>query len=144
LTDQINHGIDDYMSETGSYVSSGFDTHTRISSADPSNPRKRLRLHRSRSHKLQIDITNVSADFIIFPPDSHETQFMLDLRVEDFEIIDNVPTSTWRKFVTYMNDAGRRETGSSMAHIELLNVRPVLELAASELVIRVCPLSAKI
>jgi autophagy-related protein 2 len=35
-----------------------------------------------------------------------------------------------------MQDAGERETGTSMIHIELLNVRPILDLAASEIVLK--------
>jgi autophagy-related protein 2 len=35
-----------------------------------------------------------------------------------------------------MQDAGERETGTSMIHIEILNVKPVPELAASEMVLK--------
>lgn len=87
---------------------------------------------------MQIELKGVCVDFVLFPQNGGETQSSIDLKVRDMEIIDNVPTSTWKKFVTYMRDAGNRETGSQMAHIEVLNVKPVPTLAASELVIKVC------
>ena len=39
-------------------------------------------------------------------------------------------------FATYMQEAGERETGTSMIHIEILNVRPIPDLAASEIVLK--------
>ena len=76
-------------------------------------------------------------DFVLFPQKGGETQSNIDLKVKDMGIIDNILTSTWKKFVTYMRNVGNREMGSNMAHIEILNVKPVLTLAASELVIKV-------
>lgn len=58
------------------------------------------------------------------------------MRVHDFDIFDHVPTSTWKKFATYMHDAGERQAGTSQIHLEILNVKPVPELAASEIVLK--------
>ena len=140
LSRQINQNLDaaDMMSETGSYASTGLESRPGSRSRRDTDPRTRgLRLSRSRTHKLQIELKGVCVDFILFPQNGGETQSSVDLKVRDLEIIDNVPTSTWKKFVTYMRDAGKRETGSQMAHIEILNVKPVPTLAASELVIKV-------
>ena len=57
--------------------------------------------------------------------------------MRDFEVFDLVPTSTWKKFATYMHDAGDRESGTNMLHLEILSVKPVPELAASEIVVKV-------
>lgn len=138
LSHNINHGIDDLASETGSYAT------TTTVTATPSRPdrtssvrRKKLRLARSKHHKMTFELKGISADLVVFPPGSGETQSSLDVRVNDLEIFDHVPTSTWKKFATYMHDAGERETGTSMVHLEILNVKPVPDLAASEIVLKV-------
>ena len=137
LARQVNRNIDDLVSETGSYAtltSSGASPNR----AQPTKPRsKPLRLQRSKQHKLTFELKGVSADVIIFPPGSGETESSIDIRVQDLEIFDHVPTSTWKKFATYMHDVGERESGTSMVHIEILNVKPVPNLAASEIVFKV-------
>lgn len=141
LSRQINNNLEgaDMMSETGSYASTGIESRPTSRSRASTDPRmKGLKLSRSRTHKMQIELKGVCVDFVLFPQNGGKTQSSIDLKVRDMEIIDNVPTSTWKKFVTYMRDAGNRETGSQMAHIEVLNVKPVPTLAASELVIKVC------
>lgn len=139
LSRAINHDIDDMASETGSYITSttvtGYSSHQNR----PSSTRgKKLRLSRSKHHKMTFELKGISADFVVFPPDAGETQSTIDVRVNDLEIFDHIPTSTWKKFATYMNDAGVRESGTSMVHLEIINVRPVAELAASEIVLKVC------
>lgn len=86
---------------------------------------------------MTFELKGVSADIIVYPPDMEETQSSIDIRVHDLEIFDHVPTSTWKKFATYMHDAGERESGTSMVHLEILNVKPVANLAASELILKV-------
>lgn len=140
LSRAINHDIDDMASETGSYITS--TTVTGISAHHQNRPSsvrgKKLRLSRSKHHKMTFELKGISADFVVFPPDSSETQSTIDVRVNDLEIFDHIPTSTWKKFATYMNDAGERESGMSMVHLEILNVKPVAELAASEIILKVC------
>ena len=138
LAHQINRNLDDLVSETESYA-------TSTSSGSPSRkgqaPRPRggrkLRLNRSKYHKMTFELKGVSADVIVFPPDSGDTQSSLDIRVRDLEIFDHVPTSTWKKFATYMQDDGERESGTDMIHLEILNVKPVPSLAASEIILKV-------
>ena len=136
LPRRINGDLNDATSETGSYATT--TTMTASPSRQGSTPvrKKRLRLQRSKYHKLTFELTGVSADLIVLPPDTGETQSSLDIRVADFEIFDHVPTSTWRKFATYMHDAGERESGSSMVHIEMLTVKPDPDLLASEIVLK--------
>jgi autophagy-related protein 2 len=68
----------------------------------------------------------------------------VDVRIRKLEIFDHVPTSTWKKFATYMQDAGEREVGTNMVHLELLNVKPVAELSASEMVLKVTVLPVRL
>lgn len=136
---EINRDIDDLASETGSYATSTTVTGATSRQARSSSMKgKRLRLQRSKHHKMTFELKGVSADLVVFPPDSEETQSSLDVRVSDLEIFDHVPTSTWKKFATYMHEAGEKESGTSMIHLEVLTVKPVPELAASEIVLKVC------
>jgi autophagy-related protein 2 len=135
---EINHDIDDLTSETGSYATSTTVTGAGSRQGRPTSKReKKLRLHRSKHHKMTFELKGVSADLIVFPPGLEETQSSLDVRVKDLEIYDHVPTSTWKKFATYMREAGEKESGTSMVHLEILTVKPVPELAASEIVLKV-------
>ena len=138
LAHQVNRNLDDHVSETESYA-------TSTSSSSPSRkgqiPRSRgnrkLRLNRSKYHKMTFELKGVSADVMVFYPDSGDTQSSLDIRVRDLEIFDHVPTSTWKKFATYMHEAGERESDTDMIHLEILNVKPVPNLAASEIILKV-------
>lgn len=136
--------VDDTATETESIA-------TTTLSASPSRqggarkPKgKKLRLGRSKRHKITFELKGFSVDFVAFPPGSGETQSSIDVRVHDLDVFDHVPTSTWRKFATYMQDAGERESGSSMIHIEILNVKPVPDLAASEIVLKVTVLPLRL
>ncbi|KAL3458644.1 hypothetical protein BJX64DRAFT_292019 [Aspergillus heterothallicus] len=131
----INHNIDDYISETGSYATTSTATTIRPNHS-PSLGGKKLRLSRSKYHKMTFELKGICADLVVFPPGSGETQNSLDIRVKDLEIFDHVPTSTWKKFATYMHEAGEKESGTSMLHLEILTVRPVPDLAASEIVLK--------
>ena len=138
LTRQVNRNIDDLTSETGSYATST----TATSSPNRQGSTKRakratLRLARSKRHKMTFELKGVAVDLVVFAPGSGETESSIDVRVQDLEIFDLVTTSTWRKFATYMHDAGERESGTSMVHIEILNVKPVPDLAASEIILKV-------
>ncbi|KAL1873372.1 autophagy-related protein 2 [Paecilomyces lecythidis] len=137
LAQEVNRDIDDLVSETGSYATSTTVTGATVRHDRSSSIRgRKLRLSRSKHHKMTFELKGISADFVVFPPGSGETVSSLDVRVNDLEIFDHIPTSTWKKFATYMHDAGERESGTSMIHIELLNVKPVPDLAASEIVLK--------
>lgn len=136
LRADINRNIDDLASETGSYATTSTVTATRQSQS-PSMRGKKLRLSRSKHHKMTFELKGISADLVVFPPDSEETQSSLDIRVNDLEIFDHVPSSTWKKFASYMRETGEKESGTSMMHLEMLTVKPVPELAASEIVLKV-------
>ena len=135
LTSAINQELNDNATETESVATTSLSPSPNRQGFSRTSSKK-LRLKRSKHHKITFELKGVCADFVAFPPGTGETRNSIDVRVHDFEIFDHVPTSTWRKFATYMQDAGERETGSNMIHIEILNVKPVPELAASEIVLK--------
>lgn len=138
LAHQVNRNLDDVASETESYATStSSGSPNRKGQVPRSRGSRKLRLKRSRYHKMTFELKGVSADVIVFPPGSGDTQTSLDIRVQDLEIFDNVPTSTWKKFATYMHEAGERESGTGMIHLEILKVKPVPNLAASEIILKV-------
>lgn len=136
LSAAVNFEINDDATETESIAPTMVSASPSRAGSARRPKAKRLRLNRSRHHKIAFELQGVSVDLVAFPPGSGETQSSIDIRVRDFEIFDHVPTSTWKKFATYMQDAGERETGTSMIHIEILNVKPVPDLAAAEIVLK--------
>ncbi|KIW54937.1 hypothetical protein PV05_07259 [Exophiala xenobiotica] len=145
LAATINHDIDDMVSETGSYATGTTVTATTSHRQSNTVPRqKRLKLNRSKHHKMAFELEGVSADFVAFPQGGGEVESSVDVRIRKLEIFDHVPTSTWKKFATYMQDAGEREIGTNMVHIELLNVKPIAELSASEMVLKVTVLPLRL
>lgn len=137
LSRQVNRNLDDLASESESYATSSASGSPSLQGHKPRTKGRRLRLSRSKYHKMTFELKGVSADLTVFPPGMDETQSSLDIRVQDLEVFDHVPTSTWKKFATYMHDAGERESGTSMVHLEILTVKPVPTLAASEIVLKV-------
>ncbi|CUM66428.1 uncharacterized protein PRCAT00004092001 [Priceomyces carsonii] len=116
---------------------------------------KNLRLRRSRTHKLLIDLKNIETNVAIFTtrdPRKDKTDNSLDyellnsidIRLDNIDIFDNVPTSTWNKFLSYMNILGEREIGTSMLNLSILNVRPDPSLVSSEAIIRVSVLPLRL
>ncbi|KAK3723295.1 autophagy-related protein 2 [Vermiconidia calcicola] len=148
LRRQINRNIDDMASETESVPMSGISRPTAYSASGRplrQNKRRRLKLERSKVHKVAFELKGVSADILGFPPDSADIVSSVDVRIRDFEIFDNVPTSTWRKFLTHLDsDPSTREMSKPMVHIELLNVRTLENFAASEIVMHVSVLPLRL
>jgi autophagy-related protein 2 len=146
LARRINHDIDDLVSETGSYATS---TATRSTGAtarprSATKAKRRLKLDRSKQKKIAFSLMGVAVDLVVFPPNSGETVNSMDVRVRDFEIFDHVPSSTWRKFITCLIEPSAREMEKPMINLNLLTVKPVTELAASELVIKVTVLPLRL
>ncbi|KXS97340.1 hypothetical protein AC578_10733 [Pseudocercospora eumusae] len=148
LRRQINRNIDEDVSETASIPVSGVSRPTTQYSAagqPRQRQRRRLKLGRSKSHKIAFELKGVSADVLIMPPGSGEVVSSVDLRLKEFEIFDKVPTSTWRKFLTHLdNDPAKREMSKPMFHIQLENVKTLESHAASEIVLRVSVLPLRL
>ncbi|KAH8671143.1 hypothetical protein BX600DRAFT_458409 [Xylariales sp. PMI_506] len=134
LARNINEALNDNATETESIATTAMTaTPSRIDSKRAMN---KLKLNRSKRHKITFELKGINADLVNFSQGSGETQSSIDVRVQDLDIFDHVPTSTWKKFATYDEDAGERELGTSMVHLELLNVRPIAELSATEIVLK--------
>lgn len=157
LRKMINKDInDDNASETTSITSSvpssrastPFRPSPALAKELRQNHLKSLKLKRSKQHKVKIHLSGIHGNMSLFAGINDDLSIdesdplthllnRLDLRVTDAEILDNVATSTWNKFLTYMRSEGDREEGASMAHIILENVKPVADLATSEIVLNV-------
>lgn len=136
LAQAINQELNDNVTETESVATTAYTATPGRANANRLKSKK-LRLNRSRRHKITFELKGVNVDLVTFPPGSGETQSSIDIRVKDLDVFDHVPTSTWKKFAMYDQDAGEREMGTSMAHLEILNVQPVPHLPAVEIVLRV-------
>jgi autophagy-related protein 2 len=135
LRRRINHDMDGGASESGT-VTTTFSQATSRATGHRRRGRT-LKLERSSRHKVSIEVRNLKAEILGLPPNASETQSSVNVHVGDFEIFDHVPTSTWRKFVTYQHDAGTRPVDRPMIHLDLQTVKPKSELAATEMVIKV-------
>ncbi|KAI0383245.1 hypothetical protein F5Y04DRAFT_250920 [Hypomontagnella monticulosa] len=135
LAQAINQELNDVGTETESIATTAM-TVTTSRQGNAYRSKKKLKLNRSKRHKITFELKGINVDLVTFPPGSGETQSSVDVRIRDLDIFDHVPTSTWKKFATYDQDAGEREMGTSMVHLEILNVKPVPELAASEIVLK--------
>lgn len=144
LAAAINQELNDNATETESIAPTMISTTPSRPGSAPRIKGKRLRLNRSKHHKITFELKGVNVDLVAFPPGSGETQSSIDIRVHDLDVFDHVPTSTWKKFATYMHDAGERESEASQIHIEILNVKPMPELAASEIVMKVTVLPIRL
>lgn len=143
LAQAINQELNDAATETESIATTAL-TATPSRQSNAYRARKKLKLNRSKRHKITFELKGINVDLVTFPPGSGETQSSVDVRIKDLDVFDHVPTSTWKKFATYDQDAGEREMGTSMVHLEILNVKPVPELAASEIVLRVTVLPLRL
>ncbi|KAI1778163.1 hypothetical protein F4818DRAFT_288198 [Hypoxylon cercidicola] len=135
LAQAINQELNDAATETESIATTAM-TATPSRQGHGYRAKKKLKLNRSKRHKITFELKGINVDLVAFPAGSGETQSSVDVRIKDLDIFDHVPTSTWKKFATYDQDAGEREMGTSMVHLEILNVKPVPELAASEIVLK--------
>ena len=97
LARQVNHDIDDLASETGSHATTMTSGSSGRQARSPAPKTRKLRLKRSRYHKMTFELKGVSCDVKVLPPNTEETQSAIDIRIRDLEIYDHVPTSTWKK-----------------------------------------------
>ena len=148
LRRQINRNIDDLASETESVPVSGISRPTTAYSASGKpvreRIRRRLKLERSKSHKISFELKGIFADICVFPEDNSEFVSSVDVRVKDFEIFDHVRTSTWHKFLTHLHEPAAREMSKPMLHLELFTIRTLERFAASEVALHVAVLPLRL
>ena len=104
---------------------------------------KNLKLRRSSYHKILFDLRSIEVDVSIFSSrdpryeltdDTLEIELLnsVEVRLDTICIYDNLPSSTWNKFLSYMNILGEREIGTSMLKLSITNVRPDPSIVSSE------------
>ncbi|BGP20882.1 autophagy-related protein 2 [Rhodosporidiobolus nylandii] len=161
LNEELDGGGSDAVSTSSWQTLPGGD-HS-VSSSSPSRPapavvgKARRKLTRSRTFAIEINLRGLDASYELYPvssaPSSLYSSMLLPTsrsqlasklaaRVDSFDIIDNIKTSTWRKFLTELrpSDGGVvRPTGAPMARVELTAVRPVggVENAREELLLKI-------
>ena len=110
--------------------------------AGKSQPRSRThgkRLTRSKGSRMEFRVFGAGVEFDQYLPE----QFIVSrtfATVKDLEILDQIKTSTWDKFLTELRSDSRgdiRETDSNMVRIELRSIRPVPEHPSEEARLRV-------
>lgn len=109
---------------------------------------KDLKLNRSRFHKVLVDLKNIEVNVTNYTsrdprfdktPENLEIEKVnkVEVELDVLDVYDNLPTSSWNKVLTYMSLLGEREIGTSMFHLEIMNVRPDPSLAYAEALINV-------
>ncbi|KAM7207563.1 autophagy-related protein 2 [Naviculisporaceae sp. PSN 640] len=144
LARAINQELQDNFTETESIATTAMTAATARPGSQHRPRSKNLKLNRSKRHKITFELRGVNVDLVTFPPDSGETLNSIDIRIHDLDIFDHIPTSTWKKFAMYDHDAGERELGANMVHLELLNTKPVAAMPASEIVLKVTVLPLRL
>ncbi|KAK3365657.1 hypothetical protein B0T24DRAFT_394517 [Lasiosphaeria ovina] len=144
LAQAINQDLQDNATDTESIATTAVTATTARPGGQHRSKSKNLKLNRSKRHKITFELKGVNVDLVTFPPDSSETLNSIDIRINDIDVFDHVPTSTWKKFAMYDHDAGERELGASMVHLELLTTRPVPSMPASEMVLKVTVLPLRL
>ncbi|KAK3942264.1 autophagy-related protein 2 [Diplogelasinospora grovesii] len=144
LAHAINQELNDNATETESVATTNVTTATARAAGHHRPSPKKLKLNRGRRHKITFELKGVNVDLVTFPPEVSETLSSIDVRIHDIDVFDHVPTSTWKKFAMYDHDAGERELGAHMVHLELLNTRPVPSMPASEIVLKVTVLPLRL
>ncbi|KAI8145032.1 hypothetical protein BJV82DRAFT_666949 [Fennellomyces sp. T-0311] len=95
-----------------------------------SNRRSRsreVRRGRSTPGDIEVRLDGLSLNLDLMPS-THNIGIHLLLKIRDYQIIDNIKTSSWHKFLGYMRPDSHelpRERGSVMLHFELMGLRPV-------------------
>ncbi|BGP20876.1 autophagy-related protein 2 [Rhodosporidiobolus nylandii] len=161
LNEELDGGGSDAVS-TSSWQTFPRGDHS-VSSSSPSRPtpavvgKARRKLTRSRAFAIKVNLRGLDASYELYPVSSAPSNLYssmllptvrsqlaskLAARVDSFDIIDNIKTSTWRKFLTELrpSDGGVvRPTGAPMARVELTAVRPVggVDNAREELLLKI-------
>ncbi|VVT47472.1 uncharacterized protein SAPINGB_P001728 [Magnusiomyces paraingens] len=154
LNDEVYSDTASQMSYDKKNVNSNghnFDSKKEIRRKNTKTP---LMLKRSKHHKVQIILKGISGTINIFSSindslsesnlelseyDGDKAMILnqIILKIRDIEILDNVQTSTWNKFLTYMRSAGEREADANMVKLQMENVKPIPNIPTSEIILHV-------
>ncbi|GAA5939457.1 hypothetical protein JCM1841_000108 [Sporobolomyces salmonicolor] len=107
----------------------------------------RRRLTRSKAFAIELNVRGLDASYDAYSPSSSPSSSAsaaaaasqlaskVQAEVSSFDIIDNIKTSTWRKFLTELrpSDGGVvRASGAPMARFELNTVKPIGRIASAQ------------
>lgn len=126
-----------------------------VSTTNPGKSYKNLKLRRSVKYKLFFDLKSIEVGVNVYSTRDprrdktdenmkYELLNFIELRVGTVNIYDNVSTSTWNKFLSYMNILGDREIGTSMVKVSILNVRPDPTMVSGEAIMNVSVLPLRL
>ncbi|KAI9341790.1 ATG C terminal domain-containing protein [Zopfochytrium polystomum] len=107
---------------------------SHFSAKTPRTPRPKHHETRSAECRVEFRFSKINVEFEKYSDDSQRAS-KLSIFVRDVEVIDNVQTSLWRKFLSPLrpnSDDLPRETRSDMLTFEMINVRPNPSLPAQE------------
>ncbi|KAI7888841.1 uncharacterized protein EV154DRAFT_539128 [Mucor mucedo] len=79
---------------------------------------------------MEIKLDSISLEFDLLPPLQPGTALYFHGSIKEIEIIDNIKTSNWKKFLGYMRPPTKdepRELDACMLDIEFISLRPVLD-----------------
>ncbi|KAJ3116345.1 autophagy- protein 2, partial [Physocladia obscura] len=130
------------MSTTLSHDPEYFDQDTSDDGGSPSSSQSRTLKRRSASPRIQTNFSHIRVTFKTFP-EKCVCASDLHLTVGLLEIIDNLTTSAYRKFLTVMKSDGGNSDSSdarkNMIDVGIVRVRPNVDNPESQ-EIRVAPL----
>ncbi|KAG9320729.1 hypothetical protein KVV02_001777 [Mortierella alpina] len=110
-------------------------SHHHYSASHTDSQKGKKKLERSKAPMIEFNADKVRVDFEDYIS-GVETASHLSLRVKEFEIIDNVKSSLWRKFLSHQRQesstAAPRPTQSNMVRLDLDGVRPVVSASTVE------------
>lgn len=114
--------------------------HKKSTAATATVGRNRKRLTRSKAFAIEVNVRGLNTSFDSFSESTSSESSprpgsTIKVDVSSFDIIDNIKTSTWRKFLTEMrpSDGGLvRATGSPMARVELETMKPIAQVDTAQ------------
>ncbi|AOA61242.1 Autophagy-related protein 2 [Komagataella phaffii CBS 7435] len=148
LAERVNNDVNFKRASSDSLDKTQSPSSVSSKSQVSSPQTRRLKLKRSTFHKVALELRNLSITFKLLSsfdpttiknkssirnPNSAEIVNRISVEVDDFLITDNIPTSTWKTFVTYLKEAGSRELNSKMVHLDIATIRPTRLLATTEM-----------
>ncbi|KAJ3044694.1 autophagy- protein 2 [Rhizophlyctis rosea] len=157
LSQSPHHGVDDWDRDDDFDTASNYSGTSGVSGRSrqtvprsPSaigriTPQTADDLTRSSESRVEFRAFHLNLEFDVYPKTSQRASRVL-VSVRDIEIIDNVRTSLWRKFLSHLRpESGGtpRETESDMVRVELVSVRPDVKNAENQelrLKVRLLPL----
>ncbi|ORY77846.1 hypothetical protein LY90DRAFT_501162 [Neocallimastix californiae] len=86
-------------------------------------------LRRSKKSVIDIDINGIYFNYSVYPNDSYYAN-KLYLMINEFEIIDKVPTSSWNQFLS-----AQTPVEHPMLRLKILNVRPIISEPSLESIV---------